>query len=168
MTVRNGGSHVEPVAVPKKKRQHHRCGAVCLRYYYLTVHTVTVIPHSSPLQHFAITTCNSRTSVRTRNAWRNGGGGEGKMKSGYLHHQTPMRCVYWVTNSIHTRFEDSIVLLFGDVSCVCRCDCSNWEIQLHILEGPNHQTPCIYTYHALNIRDFKCRACDWRKGRRTQ
>jgi hypothetical protein len=30
------------------------------------------------------------------------GGGGGKMKSGYLHHQTPMRCVYWVTNSIHT------------------------------------------------------------------
>jgi hypothetical protein len=78
MIVRNGGSHVEPVAVPKNKpTQHHRCGAVCLRYYYLTVHAVSAIPHSSPLQHCAITTCNSRTSVRTRNAWGNGGGGGG-------------------------------------------------------------------------------------------
>lgn len=45
------------------------------------------------------------------------GGGESKMKSGYLHHQTPMRCFYWVTNSIHTKFEDSISLLFGDMLC---------------------------------------------------
>jgi len=57
MIVRNGGSHVEPVPVPKNKQtQHHRCGPVCLRFstlrymQYPPFHTLP-LHNTLPSQH---------------------------------------------------------------------------------------------------------------------